>query len=173
MYHLQFFISDHTGICSLPGNDTVVRAATEYSLDNNTKMFIIFTYYHKSMSCKKFTFSALNSHENYPVPMLEFRSRKSAMQRTELVNGTGSCNAQLFCMLCRYVRRMRRMNLTGKHAGSVAPAVTGPEIPGLGNVGQSNLLSWAGTFGQGLTSLTKGQSPCCVTQGVGCAMLVH
>ena len=46
------------------------------------------------------------------------------------------------------------MNLTGKHAGSVQPAAAGPEYPGLSS--QSNLLSWAGTFGQGLTSLTKG-----------------
>ena len=51
---------------------------------------------------------------------------------------------------------MRRLNLTGKHASSITPA-PGPEYPGLGNVGQSNLLSWAGTFGQGLTSLTKGK----------------
>lgn len=50
------------------------------------------------------------------------------------------------------------MNLTGKHAGSVAPAAMNAEYPGLSNVSQSNLLSWAGTFGQGLTSLTKGTS---------------
>lgn len=48
------------------------------------------------------------------------------------------------------------MNLTGKHASSITPA-PGPDYPGLSNVSQSNLLSWAGTFGQGLTSLTKGK----------------
>lgn len=59
----------------------------------------------------------------------------------------------------RYVRRMRRMNLTGKNAGAAVPPSAGPEYPGIGNVSHSNLLSWAGTFGQGLTSLTKGTPP--------------
>lgn len=60
----------------------------------------------------------------------------------------------------RYVRRMRRMNLTGKSAATTAAAAgaEGGGLPGLANVSQSNLLSWAGTFGQGLTSLTKGKS---------------
>ena len=58
-------------------------------------------------------------------------------------------------LTCRYVRRMRRMNLTGKGAApAAADGVAG--LAGLSNVSQSNLLSWAGTFGQGLTSLTKG-----------------
>ena len=53
------------------------------------------------------------------------------------------------------------MNLTGKSASSaMAPgSADGGSLGSLGNVSQSNLLSWAGTFGQGLTSLTKGK-PC-------------
>lgn len=50
---------------------------------------------------------------------------------------------------------MRRLNLTGKSAATPA-AVAEVGLPGL--AGQSNLLSWAGTFGQGLTSLTKGKA---------------
>ena len=50
------------------------------------------------------------------------------------------------------------MNLTGKGAApAAADGVAG--LAGLSNVSQSNLLSWAGTFGQGLTSLTKGTWP--------------
>ena len=50
------------------------------------------------------------------------------------------------------------MNLTGKGAApAAADGVAG--LAGLSNVSQSNLLSWAGTFGQGLTSLTKGARP--------------
>ena len=62
-----------------------------------------------------------------------------------------------------YVRRMRRLNLTGRAAA--AGDGTGPggvssssssTLAGL--AGQSHLLNWADkTFGQGLTSLTKGK----------------
>ena len=51
-----------------------------------------------------------------------------------------------------YVRRMRRMNLTGKAtAGQPAPASLGDGL------GAAWGLNWADkTFGQGLSSLTKG-----------------
>ena len=61
-----------------------------------------------------------------------------------------------------YVRRMRRLNLTGRAAaagdgagpGGVSSS-GGSTLAGL--AGQSHLLNWADkTFGQGLTSLTKG-----------------
>lgn len=58
-----------------------------------------------------------------------------------------------------YVRRMRRMNLTGRAGGAAdgagAAASSGGALAGL--AGQSHLLNWADkTFGQGLSSLTKG-----------------
>jgi len=72
-----------------------------------------------------------------------------------------------------YVRRMRRMNLTGRSAAGAAgggggggadgPAGGGGGAAGgalAGLAGQSHLLSWADkTFGQGLSSLTKGARP--------------
>jgi hypothetical protein len=55
-----------------------------------------------------------------------------------------------------YVRRMRRMNLTGRGAAAT-PASTGGDGALAGLAGQSHLLNWADkTFGQGLSSLTKG-----------------
>ena len=62
-----------------------------------------------------------------------------------------------------YVRRMRRMKLTGRAAG--AGAADGAGAPAsssalAGLAGQSHLLNWADkTFGQGLSSLTKGVQP--------------
>ena len=56
-----------------------------------------------------------------------------------------------------YVRRMRRMNLTGRGDAPAAPAAGPSGLAGL--AGQSHLLNWADkTFGQGLTSLTKGET---------------
>ena len=57
-----------------------------------------------------------------------------------------------------YVRRMLRMNLMGR-ADPLAASPAGPSaLAGL--AGQSHLLNWADkTFGQGLTSLTKGAWP--------------
>ncbi|KAK9829342.1 hypothetical protein WJX72_005270 [[Myrmecia] bisecta] len=53
----------------------------------------------------------------------------------------------------KYVRQMRRMKLTGK----LASAASEQSLPGLATVSQSHLLNWADkTFGQGLSSLTKG-----------------
>ena len=58
-----------------------------------------------------------------------------------------------------YVRRMRRMNLMGRaDASGASPAGQPSALAGL--AGQSHLLNWADkTFGQGLTSLTKGNDP--------------
>ncbi|KAK9915015.1 hypothetical protein WJX75_003656 [Coccomyxa subellipsoidea] len=55
-----------------------------------------------------------------------------------------------------YVRRMRRLNLTGRTGGGAAAGPAGDgALAGL--AGQSHLLNWADkTFGQGLSSLTKG-----------------
>ncbi|EIE26993.1 SM/Sec1-family protein [Coccomyxa subellipsoidea C-169] len=55
-----------------------------------------------------------------------------------------------------YVRRMRRLNLTGRAGGATATGAAGDgALAGL--AGQSHLLNWADkTFGQGLSSLTKG-----------------
>jgi len=72
-----------------------------------------------------------------------------------------------------YVRRMRRMNLTGRSAAGAAGGGGGAGADGAagggggaaggalaGLAGQSHLLSWADkTFGQGLSSLTKGARP--------------
>lgn len=64
-----------------------------------------------------------------------------------------------------YVRRMRAMNLTGGRSAAAADnvpgaaAAAGPSSALAGLAGQSHLLSWANnTFGQGLSSLTKGDS---------------
>ena len=56
-----------------------------------------------------------------------------------------------------YVRRMRRMNLTGKAA--VASHASAASLVGDG-ISAAWGLNWADkTFGQGLSSLTKGASP--------------
>ena len=51
-----------------------------------------------------------------------------------------------------YVRRMRRMNLTGKSSAAIAPS------PSVGDgISAAWGINWADkTFGQGLSSLTKG-----------------
>jgi hypothetical protein len=55
-----------------------------------------------------------------------------------------------------YVRRMRRMNLAGSRA---AAAPSAPAAPAADGLAASWGLNWADkTFGQGLSSLTKGAS---------------
>ena len=55
-----------------------------------------------------------------------------------------------------YVRRMRRMNLAGNRAPAAAPASAAGAAEGLAATLGLNWDSYK-TFGQGLTSLTKGQ----------------
>jgi hypothetical protein len=55
-----------------------------------------------------------------------------------------------------YVKRMRRLNLTGKQQGGSASVADG--LSGFGGAAQSQLTNLLGTtFGQGLSSLTKGE----------------
>ena len=65
-----------------------------------------------------------------------------------------------------YMRRMRRMNLTGRAAAAAAGEAAGGGGGALaGLAGQSHLLSWADkTFGQGLSSLTKGVPCLCLAR---------
>lgn len=56
-----------------------------------------------------------------------------------------------------YVRRMRRMNLTGKMSSQPSQSALGDGLAGTLGSSQSHILNWADkTFGQGLSSLTKG-----------------
>lgn len=61
---------------------------------------------------------------------------------------------------CRYVRRMRRLNLTGK----VTQQAVAAEFAGVGGMANNQLSSWVGnTFGQGVNALTRGRLLWCKT----------